>query len=59
MESEHYHDLYNYISTQQIPTYFTKEQKRQLLNQTKNYTIENELLYKMDRKDAQKLYRII
>ena len=42
-----------------MPAYFTKQQKQQLINQVRNYTIENELLYKKDRKDATKLYRII
>ena len=39
-----------------MPAYFTKQQKQQLINQVRNYTIENELLYKKDRKDATKLY---
>src|SRR3989440_4872994 len=42
-----------------MPAYCTKQQKQQLINQVRNYTIENELLYKKDRKDATKLYRII
>ena len=59
MDNEHYYNIYHYILSQQVPTYFTEQQKQQLLNQTKNYTIENDLLYKKDRKDARKLYRII
>ncbi len=59
MENEHYYNIYYYILSQQMPAYFTKQQKQQLINQVRNYTIENELLYKKDRKDATKLYRII
>ena len=59
MDNEHYHNIYNYLLSQQTPTYFTEKQKQQLNNQTRNYIIENELLYKKDRKDAKKLYRII
>src|SRR5215207_7911499 len=59
MENEHYHNIYHYILSQQMPTYFTKPQKQQLINQARNYAVENELLYKKDRKDAEKLYRII
>jgi len=59
MNQEHYHNLYNYILLQQTPAHFTKEQKQQLFSQAKNYIIENELLYKRDRKDAKKFYRVI
>jgi len=59
MDNEHYFNIYNYYLTQQTPEHFTKHQKQQLHNQTKNYIVENELLYKTDRKDAQKLYRVI
>src|SRR5436305_4805647 len=59
MENEHYYNIYYYILSQQMPAYFTKQQKQQLINQVRNYTIKNELLYKKDRKDATKLYRII
>ena len=59
MDNEHYYNIYNYILLQQTPAHFTKEQKQQLFSQSKNYIIENELLYKQDRKDATKFYRII
>ena len=59
MDNEHYYNIYNYLLSQQIPPHFTDKQKQQLNNQTRNYIIENELLYKKDRKDEKKLYRII
>jgi hypothetical protein len=59
MENEHYYNLCNYLLLQQIPLYFTEKQKQQLLNQARNYAIENEQLYKKDRKNIRKLYRVI
>lgn len=59
MEKEHYYNVYNYILSQQVPLHFTEKQKQQLLNQTRNYTIENEQLYKKGRNNANKLYRVI
>src|SRR3954470_11299554 len=59
MEKEHYYNVYNYILSQQVPLHFTEKQKQQLLNQTRNYTIENEQLYKKSRNNANKLYRVI
>ena len=59
MDNQHYNELYEYISTQQIPSYFSKQQKQQLQKQAKNYIVENDLLYKMDKNDMEKLYRVI
>src|SRR5437764_12323868 len=59
MEKEHYYNLYNYLVSQQVPELFNQQQKQQLINQTKNYIVRNDLLYKQDRKDARKLYRVI
>src|SRR5204862_3095229 len=59
MDNEHYYNIYNYILLQQTLAHFTKKQKQQLFSQSKNYNIENELLYKQDRKDATKFYRVI
>ena len=49
----------NYFLTQQIPTHFSNQQKQQFRNRIKNYTVENDLLYKIDRNDVTKLYRVI
>ena len=59
MEKENYYNIYNYILSQQIPLHFTEKQKQQLLNQVRNYTIENEQLYKKDRNNTKNLYRVI
>ena len=59
MNNEHYSNLYNYILLQQTPAHFIEKQKQQLFSQAKNYIIENELLYKKDRKDAKIFYRVI
>src|SRR5437763_7312262 len=59
MEKEHYYNLYNYLLSQQVPELFNQQQKQQLINQSKNYIVRNDLLYKQDQKDTQKLYRVI
>src|SRR3954468_24564407 len=59
MENEHYHNLYKYLAEQQTPQHFTKQQKHQLVNQSKNYNIDNNLLYKRDSRDPDKHYRVI
>src|SRR6187549_3585871 len=59
MEHQYYSELSNYILNQQIPIHFSNQHKQQLRNQAKNYIIENDLLYKVDKKDAKKLYRVI
>ena len=42
-----------------MPKHFTQQQKQQLFKQTKNYVIENNLLYKKDWKYSEKFYRVI
>src|SRR3954449_3153480 len=59
MEPEHYYNIYTYLTKQQTPQHFTKQQKQQLLNQSKNYTVESNLLYKKDKKILNQLYRVI
>ena len=59
MENQYYSELYNYILNQQTLTHFSNQQKQQLRNQSKNYIIENDLLYKVDKKNTKKLYRVI
>ena len=59
MENEHYYNIYNYLLSQQILEHFTPPQRQQLINQSKIYCIENDLLYKQDHKNLKKLYRVI
>jgi hypothetical protein len=59
MDKQHYFYIFNYLSTQQLPPLFTIKQNQQLINQSKNYTIYNNLLYKKNSKDSKKLYRVI
>jgi Integrase zinc binding domain/Integrase core domain len=59
MENEHYYNIYKYLLEQQTPQHFTSQQKQQLFNQSKNYSIENDLLYKKDNKNLNKFYRVI
>src|SRR3954452_20061198 len=59
MKNEHYYNLYKYLVGQQTPQQFTNQQKHQLVNQSKNYSIDNNLLYKRNSKDPDKFYRVI
>ena len=59
MEKEHYYNLYNYLISQQIPNQFSQQQIRQLIQQSKNYRIQHELLYKKDKKNPATLYKVI
>ena len=58
MEQQHYQHLFNYLNHQQTPDYFDNQQKRQLIKQSSNYTLSNNLLYKVHSKNNQKLLRV-
>ena len=58
MEQQHYQHLFNYLNHQQTPDYFDNQQKRQLIKQSSNYTLNNNLLYKVHSKSNQKLLRV-
>jgi len=59
MEPQHYFNIFSYLETQQIPNNFNNKQRHQLIRQAANYTIKTNLLYKIDNKNQQKLYRVI
>jgi len=59
MDNEHYNNIYYYLLFKQIPEHFTQQQKQQFFKQTKNYVIENNLLYNKDWKYSEKLYWVI
>jgi len=58
MEQQHYQHLFNYLNHQQTPDYFDNQQKRQLIKQSSNYNLSNNLLYKVHLKNNQKLLRV-
>src|SRR2546430_17428430 len=59
MDNQHYHNLYIYLLTQQLPDQFSQQQIQQLVKQSRNYCIQHELLYKKDQKNPTTLYRVI
>ena len=59
MENQHYYQIFNYLLSQQLPEQFTQQQIQQLIKQSTNYIIQNELLYKIDRKNPKEFYRVI
>ena len=59
MDSTFYLHLYNYLDIQQYPESFNYKQKQQLRNQAKKFCLQDNLLFKTDNKNQQKLYRVI
>lgn len=59
MNSLFYSHLYNYLESQQYPENSNHKQKQQLRKQAAQYCIENGLLFKIDRNNPEKLYRVI
>ncbi len=59
MESQHYFNIYNYLSNKELPNNLSSQQKRQLEKQANYYKIQNNFLYKPDRTNSKKLLRVI
>lgn len=59
MDPEHYFNIYNYLLSKQIPNHFNSQQIQQLTKQSANYIIKDELLFKKDRNNTRKLYRVV
>ena len=59
MESQHYFNIYNYLSNKELPNNLSSQQKRQLEKQANYYKIQNNFLYKLDRTNSKKLLRVI
>lgn len=58
MENSNYINLFNYILTKTLPIDFSAEQKQQLKRRSKNFTINNNLLYK-NNNNTRKPVRVI
>ena len=59
MNLDQYSNLYNYLKSETIPTDFTDYQRKQLQTQAKYFEILNGLLYKRNRKNPSKPFRVI
>ena len=59
MEPEQYFNLFQYLSSKLLPPSLSTQQQQQFIKQTKKYIIKDNLLFKEDKKNQQKLYRVI
>src|SRR6185312_2338675 len=59
MNLDLYHNLYNYLKSDQLSDSLSQEQIRQIQYCTRHYITKNGLLYKKNRRDPQYLLRVI
>jgi hypothetical protein len=59
MDSELYNNLIIYLTTQQLPNNLNIQQQRQFINKSKQFQIQNQLLYKIDKRQNNNLLRVI
>ena len=59
MEQKHYFNIYTYLFHNTLPEDFSPQQQQQLIKQSNNYILKDNLLFKKDKKDSRKLYRVI
>ena len=59
METENYNNLLNFIFEQKYPPNFTPPQEKQLENQAKHFSVENNLLYKIDKNNPKNKLRVV
>ena len=59
MEEQHYKNIFNYLTMDQTPTSFIQSQTKQLIKQSKNYIVKNNLLYKKSKNQPTKYFRVI
>ena len=55
MEEQFYHNLVQYLTSQQYPQNFNSDQQNQLKKQAKNFEIISDLLYKKNRNNSIKI----
>src|SRR6185437_7103235 len=59
MNLDLYHNLYNYLESDQLSDSLSQKQIRQIQHCARHYITNNELLYKKNRRDPQFLLRVI
>ena len=59
MEPQHYYNIFNYLLTNTIPKDFSPQQEQQIIKQAKFYILKDNILYKKDKVNQRKLYRVI
>ena len=59
MENHQYSQIYNYLSTQQVTEELNQQQIQQLKRRAKHFIIKNQLLFKIDKNNSTKFYRVM
>ena len=59
MDIELYNQLLQYLSTQHLPTNFNNQQKKNFITKAKQFQLQNQLLYKIDKRKENNLLRVI
>jgi hypothetical protein len=60
MDTQQYSNIYQFLQQQILPpTVITPQQRRKFINLTSNFIIHNQLLYKKDRNNNNKLIKVI
>lgn len=59
MDQKHYYNIHTYLSTNTLPKDFSEQQQQQLIKHSNHYILKDNLLFKCDKKNQQKLYRVI
>jgi hypothetical protein len=59
MDQKHYYNIHTYLSTNTLPEDFSEQQQQQLIKHSNHYILKDNLLFKRDKKNQQKLYRVI
>ena len=59
MENQQYLQIFNYLSNQQVTEELNQQQIQQLKRRAKHFIIQNQLLFKTDKNNSTKFYRVI
>ncbi len=59
MNLDHYQNLLEYLETDKFSLDLTDSEKWTLIKQSRFYEVRNRILYKKNRKDSDKLIRVI
>src|ERR671929_1351041 len=59
MENQQYSQIFNYLSNQQVTEELNQQQIQQLKRRAKHFIIQNQLLFKTDKNNSTKFYRVI
>jgi len=59
MNLDRYQHLYNYLETEQLPDDLSRDEQKQIMNQSQFFEIQHNLLYKQNRRNNNQPLRVI